>query len=125
MTNTPENSRLDRIERILDTLATNQINEREARLAQREDLEILYQTIRLVGEGTDANTEAISRLTDQMSGLAEAQQRMETSVDQLAALMVRFVETAEADRAAIREMQAEVQQIWQYLLSQQGNGHQG
>ncbi|MCL1472665.1 hypothetical protein [Argonema antarcticum] len=94
MTQTPEQQRLDRIERILDNMATNLINERDARLAQREDLEEFYQTVRRWAESTDS---AINRL----------------------------VENAEADRAAIREMQAEVTQVWQYLLSQRPNGSSG
>ena len=39
--------------------------------------------------------------------------------------MVRFAENAQADRQAIAQMQAEVQQIWQYLLSQRPNGSTG
>jgi len=63
--------RLDRIERILDNLATNQINERESRLALREDLEILYQTVRQSAETTDR---AISQLTTAIEHLAENSQ---------------------------------------------------
>ncbi|MCL1473141.1 hypothetical protein [Argonema antarcticum] len=92
MTQTPDSNRLDRIERILDTLATNQVNERDARLAMREDLEILYQTVQL----TDR---AINEL----------------------------IRNAEADRAAIRELQTEVkgiqtenQRILEFLFGQQG-----
>ncbi len=49
--------RLDRIERMLESLAANQIEEREARVDFREDLEILYQTIRQAGEAAEADRE--------------------------------------------------------------------
>lgn len=39
----PDNPRLDRIERILEAIASNQLEERDRRLELREDLEILYQ----------------------------------------------------------------------------------
>ena len=35
--------RLERVERILEAIATNQLEERDRRLELREDLEILYQ----------------------------------------------------------------------------------
>jgi len=105
MTNN-SSDRLDRIERVLDTLATNQVNERDARLELKEDLEILYQTVQVASERTDS---AINSLASRL--------------DQLGQTMTQFAENAEADRAAMRETQAEIRQIWQYLLSQQPNGH--
>ncbi|MFB2970802.1 hypothetical protein ACE1CD_17670 [Aerosakkonema sp. BLCC-F183] len=131
MTQTPDN-RLDRIERVLDNLVTNQLNERDARLAQREDLEILYQTIQQIGEGVNANREAISEMREAISEMREAisemkesEQNMQSAVSNLTVTMLQFAQNAEADRAAMRQMQAEIQQIWQYLLSQRSNGSSG
>jgi hypothetical protein len=107
MTNTPSSDqRLDRVERILDTLATNLINERDARLELKEDLEILYQTVQLAVDRTDSTINA----------LALDQKATQSNVNDLTQLMVQFAKNAEADRAEIR-------QIWEYLLSQKSNGH--
>lgn len=96
MTYTPNSEqRLDRIERILDTLASNQITEREDRLAVREDLEILSQTVQRSVENTDR---AISQLT----------QNLNSSIQDLTGIMVQFAHDAEADRAVMREIQTEV-----------------
>lgn len=99
---------LDRIERVLDNLVTNQINERESRLALREDLEILYQTVR---QSTEITDRAINQLTAQ--------------VDRVTIQVERLSDDARQDREQMRVMQSEIQQIWQYLLSQSGNGHGG
>lgn len=104
MTQTPD-QRLDRIERILDVMATNLINERDARVAMREDVEDFHSTVQRWAETTD---NSINRLNESTRETNEA--------------IRRLAENAEADRAAIREMQAEVTQIWQYLLSQRPNG---
>ena len=104
MTNAEE-SRLDRIERVLDALATNLGNEREARLAFREDIEITYQIARHSAEAVDR--------------MVESQQALQASVDSLSHSVAQLVENAEADRA-------ETRRIWEYLESQQrhqGNGH--
>lgn len=137
MTNTE--SRLDRIERVLDNLATNQLNEMDARLAQREDLEIFYRTLQQVAENSEAErqqsnrniatlaghldrlTVSVSQLTGKTDQLVEGQQVLQTGLDSLARQVVRLVENAEADRA-------ETRRIWEYLESQrrtQGNGHGG
>jgi uncharacterized protein YceH (UPF0502 family) len=107
--------RLDRIERMLDNLATNQINERESRLSLREDLEILYQVVRQSGENTDR---AINHLTEQVDNLTGR-------VDNLTVAVEHLVENAQQDREQMRIMQAEIQQIWEYLMGQKTNGYGG
>jgi len=107
--------RLDRIERMLDNLATNQINERESRLSLREDLEILYQVVRQSGENTDR---AINHLTEQVDNLTGR-------VDNLTVAVEHLVENAQQDREQMRIMQAEIQQIWEYLIGQKTNGYGG
>jgi len=114
--------RLDRIERILDNLATNQINERESRLSLREDLEILYQVVRQSGENTDR---AINRLTEQVDNLAEQVDRLTGRVDNLTGAVEHLVENAQQDREQMRIMQAEIEQIWEYLMGQKTNGYGG
>lgn len=49
--------RLDRIERMLESLAAARIKEREAQLLFRKDLEILAQTVKQVAEAAKANRE--------------------------------------------------------------------
>lgn len=101
--------RLERIERVLEVLANNQVAERESRLALREDIEILYQIAQQTGGRLDQVAARVDQLTIQ--------------VGELSRLMAQSIETANADRAAIRETQAETRRIWMYLLGQQPNGH--
>lgn len=77
----------------------------------------------------ERNSESINRLVERMSQatsnvdrLAVAQLNAEERLDQLTALMTRFVENAEADRAVVRGIQTENQRILQYLFGQQGEG---
>jgi len=105
------NSRLDRIERVLDTLVSNQATEREARLALREDLEILYQTVQRSGENTDR---AISQLTERVGQLT---QDLNANIEDLVGMIGQLAQEAAQDKAEIRR-------IWQYLLRQAGNGSQ-
>lgn len=87
--------------------------------------ELLISTARMA----ERNSESINRLVERMSQatsnvdrLAVAQLNAEERLDQLTALMTRFVENAEADRAVIRGIQTENQRILQYLFGQQGEG---
>jgi peptidoglycan hydrolase CwlO-like protein len=121
--------RLDRIERILDNLATNQINERESRLSLREDLEILYQVVRQSGENTDRAinhlTEQVNNLAEQVNNLAEQVDSLTGRVDNLTGAVEHLVENAQQDREQMRIMQAEIEQIWEYLMGQKTNGYGG
>lgn len=63
MTNAEE-SRLDRIERVLDALATNLANETDARLALREDIEITYQLARQTAEAVDSLSRSVAQLVE-------------------------------------------------------------
>lgn len=87
--------------------------------------ELLISTARMA----ERNSESINRLVERMSQatsnvdrLAVAQLNAEERLDQLTALMTRFVENAEADRAVVRGIQTENQRILQYLFGQQGEG---
>ena len=87
--------------------------------------ELLFSTARMA----ERNSESINRLVERMSEatsnvdrLAVAQLNAEERLDQLTALMTRFVENAEADRAVVRGIQTENQRILQYLFGQQGEG---
>lgn len=101
-----------------------------------EDMQAIKELLSTTAAIADRNTQAINLIAGHLDTLAvrfeqlatsqqNAQQATQAGIDQLAGLMVRFAENAEADRAAIREMQAEVNQIWQYLLSQRPNGSSG
>lgn len=100
-------NRLDRVERILEAIAANQLEERDRRLEMREDLEILYQR----------------------------QQQSQTQIDALAAQVVAYITQATANlaseaqsRAEFRQemigLQTEVRNILRELadLRRQGNG---
>ena len=89
--------------------------------------ELLISTARMA----ERNSESINRLVERMSEatsnvdrLAVAQLNAEERLDQLTALMTRFVENAEADRAVVRGIQTENQRILQYLFGQQGESTQ-
>ena len=89
--------------------------------------ELLISTARMA----ERNSESINRLVEGMSEatsnvdrLAVAQLNAEERLDQLTALMTRFVENAEADRAVVRGIQTENQRIIQYLFGQQGESTQ-
>ena len=69
---------------------------------------------------TDENLRGLTRRVDQ---LVEIQQATRATVNQLALLMVQLAQNTEADRAAIRENQADIRRILEYLQSQYpGNG---
>lgn len=105
---TPE-QRLDRIERSLDVLASNQVAERESRLQLHEDLEILYQIV----QRTDSSVNLLAERLDYLAN----------QVDSLRQSVAQSVQASDADRAIMRDNQTEIRRIWEYLLSQQSNGH--
>lgn len=76
--------------------------------------------------------EQASFLVEGLLALSAQTTNLTNRVDNLTTAVGQLVTNAEADRAVMREMrddmhqmQAEVQQIWQYLLSQRPNGQQG
>jgi predicted nucleic acid-binding Zn-ribbon protein len=71
-----------------------------------------------LSEQTTNLSNRLDRLTDRVDRLAQTQQ-------ELTEVMVQFARNAEADRAVIRENQVEIRRIWEYLLSQSGNGRHG
>ncbi len=100
------------------------------RLNQMEDeMEIIKELLISTARMAERNSESINRLVEGMSQatsnvdrLAVAQLNAEERLDQLTALMTRFVENAEADRAVVRGIQTENQRILQYLFGQQEDG---
>lgn len=100
------------------------------RLNQMEDeMETIKELLISTARMAERNSESINRLVEGMSQatsnvdrLAVAQLNAEERLDQLTALMTRFVENAEADRAVVRGIQTENQRILQYLFGQQGEG---
>ncbi|MEH2421503.1 MAG: hypothetical protein V7K48_11435 [Nostoc sp.] len=100
------------------------------RLNQMEDeMETIKELLISTARMAERNSESINRLVERMDQatsnvdrLAVAQLNAEERLDQLTALMTRFVENAEADRAVMRGIQTENQRILQYLFGQQGEG---
>ncbi len=85
--------RLDRIERMIESLASNQIDERDRRHELREDIEIMFR----VQQQTQANVDAVAA---QLSGLA-AQATADRAI--IAADRAQVM----ADRAAEAQARAE------------------
>jgi len=76
-TNPPD--RLDRVERILEAIASNQLEERDRRLEFREDLEVLYQRQEQSQTQLDVLTAQVNAYVVQSNAslAAEAQARAE------------------------------------------------
>jgi uncharacterized coiled-coil DUF342 family protein len=75
------------------------------------------------------NTENLAQLTVDLSELKMAVALQSENLRSIGSSVERVNNTVEVlateaaqDRAAIREMQAEVRQIWEYLMTQRGNG---
>jgi ABC-type transporter Mla subunit MlaD len=112
-----KSDRLDRIERILEQTAqlSQQTAQQQQQLASRFD-GLVSETQRLfnrLGEQQSRTEAAVESLTDAVTRLtrnAEADR-------------ANFLQKAEADQARWTQNQAEIRQIWEYLLGQQrGNG---
>jgi hypothetical protein len=74
----------------------------------------------------DASVQRIAAVMDVAGELhrqsSERLDRLTETVNQLAALVAQSIESANADRAIIRDNQTEIRRIWEYLLSQHPNG---
>lgn len=97
-----------------------------------DDLETVKRTLVAVASVVESNRESIDQLTDsldqltvRLDRLAITQENTQVTVDQLARLMVQFIQNAESDRVFMRELQLEVrgiqaesQRILEYLFGQ-------
>lgn len=115
--------RLDRIEQMIENLATNQIGEHDRRLELREDLEILFQLQRQTITNLEALTAQVSALTVQSTA-----DRALINADRAQVMADRAAEAqAKADFIAqMVGLQIEVRNILQELADmrrQQGNGN--
>lgn len=130
---TPE-QRLASIERSLDALASNQVAERDSRLQLHEDLGILYQIVQRTdrsvdlladrfGEVTDKFvqlTDKFDQLTDKFDQLTGRVDQLTTNVDQLTSNQAQMTQLF---IQSVQRNDQEIRRIWEYLLSQQSNGH--
>lgn len=89
---------------------------------------ILLDQIIVLDERMDRADERLDRIDALLERLAERfdqmvnnQITMQAHMEQLNVFMVGFARQAETDRQIF---QAETRRIWEYLLSQQPNGHQ-
>lgn len=119
--------RLDRIEAILQQTAQQQqqIMQQQQRFGQQQQQ--VEQQQQQLASRMDSLVFEVQRI---LGGLSERQNRTEAAIETLVDAVGRLTRNGEADRAImretqaqIREMQAEVNQIWQYLLNQRNNGH--
>jgi chromosome segregation ATPase len=102
----------DRTQRQLDTLAANQINERDERLSLKEDLEILFQTVRQ----TDRT---VAQLTDKVDGLTNSVVGLSEQLEQQAQQAEQDRSQAAIDRSEFRSTVTQLLQV----LTQQMNGN--
>ena len=91
---------------------TNQTNEIDRRL---EALEREITESRTRQEANTTSILTLQNLTSELLDIARLHQQGLRIAQQ----------NADRDREQMRVMQSEIQQIWQYLLSQSGNGHGG
>ncbi|MFB2895653.1 hypothetical protein ACE1CI_22330 [Aerosakkonemataceae cyanobacterium BLCC-F50] len=137
--------RLDRIEAILQETAQQQqqLAQQQKQFAQQQQQleQLVQQQQRQFAEQQQQLEQQQQQLATRMDslvfevqrilgGLSERQNRTEAAIETLVDAVGRLTRNGEADRAImresqaqIREMQAEVNQIWQYLLNQRSNGH--
>lgn len=129
-------SRLDRIERMIEVLASNQIEERDRRLELREDIEVLFQAQVQAQESWEARQQqtqaAIDAVTAQIGALAAqtAADRAIIAADRAQVMADRAAEArARADFIAqMVGLQTEVRNILRELADlrrqERGNGGQ-
>lgn len=94
--------RLDQIERILDNLVTSLVNERDARLAMRDDFEEFYQSFRQWAEST---TTAVDRLVENAEADRVAIREIQVQVQSI--------------QTQVQGVQTENRRILDYLFGQQ------
>ncbi|KOP23474.1 hypothetical protein AMR41_26200 [Hapalosiphon sp. MRB220] len=76
---------------------------------QPSRLDRIEQILAVTAVQQQANTAAIAELTKDVGDLTEA--------------IADYIVEAEADRDVIKQNQAEIRRIWEYLLRQGGNGN--
>ncbi|BAZ65549.1 MAG: hypothetical protein KME28_13150 [Pelatocladus maniniholoensis HA4357-MV3] len=76
---------------------------------QPSRLDRIEQILAITASQQQANTAAIAELTKDVSDLTEA--------------IADYIVEAETDREVIKQNQAEIRRIWEYLLKQGGNGN--
>jgi uncharacterized phage infection (PIP) family protein YhgE len=103
-------------------LKNNQQSLTESIIDLRTNQQSLTESIIELRTNQQSLTESIIELRISQASLIETQRSVMESVERLNNTVQILAREAEEDRAAIREMQAEIQQIWQYLLKQSGNG---
>ncbi|MBW4618403.1 MAG: hypothetical protein KME17_03325 [Cyanosarcina radialis HA8281-LM2] len=83
------------------------------------------QTMKAFANGIVELRESVQELRESQQAVIETQGYLIDSVSRLSDTVSVLSREAAEDRAAIREMQAEVRQIWEYLLNQRPNGNSG
>jgi len=100
---TQSSDRLDRIERSLEQVVTNQLD--------------LQQSIAQVDQRLETS------ITELQQSIAKVDQRLEATITETASMIAQAIEDAGTEREVF---QAEIRRIWEYLLNQQpGNGRSG
>lgn len=107
---TTNESRLDRIEVLLE----RHINQAEAdRQQAQRDRQTMRDIVRELVENAETDRQAF------IDSISENSER----IDELTERFNRFVEQAAADRQQAALDRQEIRRIWEYLLTQSGNGH--
>lgn len=87
--------RLDRIERMLEAFAANQIEERDRRLELREDIEVLFQTQRQSQQNWE------TRLQQSQENWEARRQLTQAQIEAVSAQIASLMALSTADRAQI------------------------
>lgn len=120
----------EQIDRQLDALAANQIEERDRRLEFRDELEALFQSIQQTDRNVAQLGERVNQLTTNVDRLTADVGELRSGIGEMATQMELQFEQTEQDRsqAAIdrAEFRSTVEQLLQVLRqSFNGNGRGG
>jgi uncharacterized coiled-coil DUF342 family protein len=128
-------TRLDRIEQILEQVTANQMAEARIRLELTQKLDLLttHQELlqKIVLENSTAiqrnsttiqqNSIAIDKLTQRLEQLTNRVDMLTVDIVDLTAAISDYVIEAETVREIITENQTEIKRIWKYLLGLHSN----
>lgn len=102
----------------LETITTAIADLKEIALALVTKSGKTDQQIASLIEAQNQTNQRLEQLTLSVESLTEAQRSMLTSLD-------RMTNTFETLSTQVAEDKAEIRRIWEYLLTQSGNGHRG
>ncbi|MCC5635973.1 hypothetical protein LC593_08905 [Nostoc sp. CHAB 5844] len=102
---------------------TDSVEQPSSRLDRIEQMLLLtVTTVGDIAKQQQNNTQAIAQLTTRLDQLTIKVDNLTDEVNLLTDYFTQVITNAESDRAVF---QAEIRRIWEYLLQQGRNGHNG